>query len=79
MQMVYPNEFRIFRLLNTEETIIYLYINSVCIYKSRRSISSNNSVKLEELLQELIKINNDKEIALKFGIIEIQYFIESFE
>jgi hypothetical protein len=84
--MIFPIDYRIFRRINSNEAIIYLYYFSEIsekneeIYKTKlKNIDENKYSKLDDLLRGLIRINKDKDIPLKFGILEMQYFIEGFE
>ena len=80
--MIYPDDFRIFKIIEYHKQYaeIYLYQNSKRIYSGEiQNISPEKFERLKTFLEELVQINNNSEISLKFGIIEVQDLLEGFK
>ena len=78
---IYPNEFRLFKVIENKRTHakIYLYHKSICLFKGEiKNISPERFDRLKIFLEELIQINNSK-LPIKFGVIEVQKFLEGFK
>ena len=80
--MIYPDDFRIFKIIENKKQYaeIFLYRKSNCIFSGEiQNVSPEKFERLNIFLEELIRINNSSEISLKFGIIEVQDFLEGFK
>ena len=80
--MIYPDAFIIFKIIGNEEqhAKIFLYRKSECIYSGKiQNISPEKFERLNIFLEELVRINDNSGISLKFGIIEVQDLLEGFK
>ena len=80
--MIYPDDYRIFKIIENEEqnAKIFLYRKSKCIFSGKiQNISPEKFERLKIFLEELVRINNNSGISLKFGIIEVQDLLEGFK
>lgn len=80
--MIYPDYFRLFNITEDQKQYaeIFLYRKSKCIYSGKiQNISPEKFERLRIFLEDLVRINNNSEISLKFGIIEMQNLLEGFK
>ena len=79
--MVYPTESTLTKLISKDRmaAIVMFSINGKRIYKRKtKNITPDDFNKLSVTMDEIIKINTNPNLVVKFGIEEIQKQIEEF-